>query len=241
MSEVQIKSTGDSALTVEFENKISIPVNQKVHALVKNMEDDPVHGVIEMVPTYRSVMVYYHPEEICFHELKQIIQKRAASCRVSETESREIIELPVCYGGELGPDIGVVAEHDSLTEDEVIARHSGNLSFVYAVGFSPGLAYIGSPEPTFTIPRLKSPRVKIPRDSIVVWESQTTTIPFDQPCGWHIIGRTPVHLYDGEHGKGSYLKAGQWVKFVPVSYETYQEIRKQAEAGTYEPVIYREG
>lgn len=240
MDEVVIKPTGDSALAVEFQNIISISVNQKVHTLVKVLEEDPIPGIVEMVPAYRSVMVYYRPEQILYGDLKEAVLKRLDRCASGQERVKEIIELPVCYGGELGPDIGIVAEHDGITEDEVISRHSGHLSFVYAIGFSPGLAYIGCPEPTFTIPRLKSPRVKIPGDSIVVWESQTTTIPFDQPCGWHIIGGTPVHLYDRRRKQGSYLKAGQWVKFIPVPPEEYRKIRKQAEDGTYEPVIYRE-
>lgn len=240
MGEAVIRATGDSALTVEFENEISIAVNQKVHALVRELEAEPIPGIVEAVPTYRSVMVYYRPEVIRHRELRARILERLSRCHTGTGNVKEVIELPVCYGGEFGPDLREVAAHDGMTPEEVIRRHSENLSFVYAVGFSPGLAYIGSPAPTLTIPRLRTPRVKIPRDSIVVWESQTVTVPFDQPCGWHIIGRSPVHFYDARRRQGSFLRAGQWVRFVPVDRGEYERIRRETVAGTYQARLERE-
>lgn len=239
MSEIVIKPTGDSALTVEFENRISISVNRKVHALAANIGKKPIKGVIEMVPGYRTLMIYYQPEIISYGELCAIVKERSEECKVEVTGEEMVVELPVCYGGEYGPDIAAVAKHDRITEEEVIRRHTEQLCFVYALGFAPGLAYIGSPNPTFTIPRLTSPRIKIDKGSIVVWESQTTVIPFDQPCGWHIIGRTPALLYDDRRECPSYFQPGQWVKFVPIDEETYKQIHQSAMDGSLKAVTYR--
>lgn len=234
----QIRPAGDCAVSVEFENEISIAVNRQIFALEYLMAESPIEGTVETVPTYRALMVHYRPDVISFKSLcTALIEKAESLDRVSLPEGN-VVELPVCYGGDFGFDMDTVAKLEGMTPEEVAKLHSANLNYVYALGFSPGLPYVGCPTETFHVPRLVSPRVRIPRGSIGVWQSQTTIVPCDQPCGWHIIGNTPVLLYDERRDQPSYFTPGQWVRFVPISADEYQEIAARAQEGRYQPRIY---
>jgi hypothetical protein len=129
-------------------------------------------------------------------------------------------------------------EHEKLTKEEFIRRHSANLCYVYFQAFAISHSYVGSPVKQFTVPRRESPRTKIPRGSIAMWADQTVLNGYDLPCGWQVIGRTPVILYDEARDPASYCHSGQWVKFVPIDAAEYARIRKLALAGEYVPKVY---
>lgn len=143
----------------------------------------------------------------------------------SESASQKIVEIPVCYGGEYGPDLSFVAEHNGLSPEEVIAIHSGGTYLVYMLGFLPGFAYMGGMDERIATPRLASPRARIPAGSIGIAGGQTGIYPLASPGGWQLIGRTPVKMFamEGETGKFA-LSAGDRVKFVPISEEQYREM-----------------
>lgn len=250
-----IKPVGDCALTVEFENEISIPVNRKVHALDARLQALHLEGVVETVPTYRTLLVYYRPEAILYSQLAGKIRGLLDQPMSAQAQQGLVVELPVLYGGpaalddesvrydgwdglETAPDLAEVAAFEQLTPEEVVRRHTAHLHYVYFQSFAVGHSYLGCSQKSFTISRRKSPRTRIPRGSIAIWADQTVLNGFDLPCGWQVIGRTPVVLYDTRLPEPGYCQPGQWIRFVAITPEEYRDIHQQALAGTYRPVAY---
>ena len=144
-----------------------------------------------------------------------------------------VLEIPVLYGGEMGPDLPFVAEHAGLSEEEVIRIHSSTEYLIYMLGFTPGFTYLGGMSEKIATPRLKQPRVKIPAGSVGIAGTQTGVYPIDSPGGWQLIGRTPVKMYDPDRETPILPEAGQYIKFYPVTQEEYDAIRKEVDAGTF--------
>lgn len=236
-----IRASGEMAVTVEFEAEISLRVNRKVAALKHVLEQMQIKGITELTPAYRSLTVHYDPEMIRYGDLTEQLLKAAGKMDEEELPEQTVLEIPVLYGGEWGPDLVEVARHEHMEPEEVIKKHSSNECYVYMIGFSPGNAYIGNPEKTFTVPRRKTPRVKIPQGAVTIWESQTTIFPMEQPGGWNVIGRTPFRMFDLKREPAFLLKAGQWVKFRPVSEKEYGQIEKQLMEGTFQYRIWKKG
>ncbi len=149
-----------------------------------------------------------------------------------------VIEIPVLYGGEMGPDIQNVAEHNGKTVEEVIQIHTSEEYLIYMIGFIAGFPYLGGMSKEIATPRLKSPRVKIDGGSVGIAGEQTGVYPVDSPGGWQLIGRTPLKLYDAEREKPVLLEAGQYIKFKSVTPEEYDAILKAVEDGSYRYVVY---
>ena len=149
-----------------------------------------------------------------------------------------VIEIPVLYGGEMGPDIENVAEHNHKTVEEVIKIHTSEEYLIYMIGFIAGFPYLGGMSKEIATPRLKSPRVKIEGGSVGIAGEQTGIYPVASPGGWQLIGRTPLKLYDAEREKPVLLEAGQYIKFAAVTEEEYKKIEKEVEDGTYKYVVY---
>ncbi len=236
----RIVPLGDSAVTVEFEQEISQRVNAKVMGLFRLVEEAPFSGYRESVPAYRSLTVHYDPLQISYEEIAGILAEACRNVRTEEDEKALTLTLPVCYGGEFGPDLPEVAAFEGISAEEVVRRHSEGLSFVYFIGFAPGNAYIGAPAETFHVPRKKTPRLKIPAGSITIWQSQTTVFPMEQPGGWNVIGRTPLTIFDAKAEDPFLIKAGMKIHFVPVSEEEYRRIAAEVAAGTYRVKLTRE-
>ena len=146
-----------------------------------------------------------------------------------------VVEVPTVYGGEFGPDLSFVASHNHLSEDEVIAIHSGTDYLVYMLGFIPGFTYLGGMDSRIATPRLSSPRTLIPAGSVGIAGEQTGTYPSDSPGGWQIIGRTPVTMYDMSKAQAALLKAGDYVRYVPIDESEFHRIK--ALGTDYVPVI----
>lgn len=226
MTNVRFLTLGDSAIAVEFGQEIRLDVNRQVTALQKLMEENPVAGVVEMVPNYCSLMIVYNPLAVGYHELKLAVEKlldRLAA--VSEAE-KEVIEIPVIYGGEYGPDLTEVAAAHNMTEAEVIRRHAEPEYPIYMLGFVAGFPYLGGMDEAIATPRKQSPRLKIPAGSVGIAGGQTGIYSVESPGGWQIIGRTPLKLYDPEQEEPILLRAGQYVKFRPISEAEYKEMGK---------------
>lgn len=254
MSDFTIKPVGDCALCAEFAEEISIAVNSRVHALDALVRKTAIPGVVETVPTYRTLIIHYRPEVISWEALRErVLALHAGSGAVVETAGT-VVELPVLYGGkvalepgaphydgwdgrETAPDLGDVLAHEGISREELIRRHSANDCYVYFQAFAIGHSYVGGPEKSLTVPRRKTPRTLVPQGSVAVWADQTVLYGFDLPCGWQVIGRTPVLLYDERRAQPSYCFSGQWIRFVPIGAGEYARIRALALAGRYEPVI----
>ena len=191
MSDVRYLVSGDSAVCVEFGNEISPEINRKIRAFKIALEKEQIEGIVETVPTYRSLLVVYEPETVSFGELTKRfgeVMKHIGSVQIPPPT---VVEIPVLYGGEMGPDLEFVAEHNHMTPDEVIRLHTSEEYLIYMLGFIAGFPYLGGMNKKIATPRLKSPRVKIEGGSVGIAGEQTGIYPVASPGGWQLIGRTP--------------------------------------------------
>ena len=230
---IKYLSAGDKAVVMEFGNEISKDINAKIRNVVKSVEEAKVDGIVELLPTYRSLMIMYDPLKIEYSELISTLDFMSSKQVDNEEEKIKIVEFPTVYGGEYGPDINFVAEHNNITVDEVIKIHTGTDYLVYMMGFTPGFTYLGGMSDKIVTPRLASPRTKIPAGSVGIAGAQTGMYPSETPGGWQLIGRTPLKLYDSDKEPPVMLSAGDYVRYVSVSEEEYLEIKNQVEEGTY--------
>ncbi len=208
---------GDSALVVEFGDEISLEVNRKVHALASALGKASLLGLGEAVPTYRSLLVHYDPLHLSCDEVKAFVSEVLQDCEEKPLLEPRLVEVPVVYGGESGPDMEFVAEHNGLSVEEVISLHSGATYTVYMLGFAPGFAYLGGMPEAIATPRLETPHTLVPAGSAGIAGEQTGIYPIATPGGWRLIGRTPLKLFDPERDPPTLLKAGDTVRFVPIS------------------------
>jgi KipI family sensor histidine kinase inhibitor len=220
-SEPRLLVAGDSALVVEFGDEISEEVNRKVHALSYALEKNPLPGLGEAVPAYRSLLVHYDPLCLSWDEVKASVTDILQKCEEITLPEPRVIEVPVVYGGEFGPDIEFVAEHNGLSVEEVVRIHSAATYLVYMLGFSPGFAYLGGMPEAIATPRLETPRTLVPAGSVGVAGEQTGIYPIATPGGWRLIGRTPLKLFDPQRDPPTLLRPGDTVRFVPVSEGEY--------------------
>ncbi len=231
--EAKFLLTGDCSLSVQMGEEISLAVNQRVRMLFLNLTTCPIEGVREMVPTYASLMIHYQPEVLRFEVLKAEIVKRLDHLDSAEKESRMVKEIPICYGGELGPDLENCAAFEKVSVEEFIRMHSQHEYYSYMLGFAPGHAYMARFEEPFHFKRRESPRVRISGGSIVVQLNLSNLIPFDQPCGWNIVGATPLTICDYQKEDPFLVHAGDWVKYVPVSRKEFDAIKEEVKRGMY--------
>jgi inhibitor of KinA len=216
-SEPRLLLAGDSALVVEFGDEISEKVNRKVHALAGALGKASLFGLGESVPTYRSLLIHYDPLRLSCDEVQAFVLEVLQECGERPPLEPRVVEIPVVYGGEFGPDIEFVAEHNDLSVEEVIRLHSGAAYTVYMLGFAPGFAYLGGMSEVIATPRLETPRTLVPAGSVGIAGEQTGIYPIATPGGWRLIGRTPLELFDPEKEPPTLLKAGDTVRFVPIS------------------------
>jgi inhibitor of KinA len=240
MSEIRFLQAGDQGLVIEFGNEISAQINQKVHKLARALSLQALPSILEVIPTYRSLLVYFDPLQLSRLELAKLIESLLAiqdTMQASQTapESARIVHIPVCYGGEFGPDLDFVAAHNGLSIDEVIRIHTSTPYQVYMLGFTPGFPYLGGMSDKIATPRLEKPRVKIPAGSVGIAGSQTGFYPIESPGGWQLIGRTPINGFDANSPNPFAFAAGDYLQFKSVPLEDFLAIRREVEAGAYTP------
>ncbi|MBT9151823.1 MAG: Kinase A inhibitor [Firmicutes bacterium] len=228
---------GESHLVVELGSTIDLSINSDVHALAGALVALQPRGLREVVPSYRSLMISYDPLVITAPELRAICQGLMKSKAICRPHQREMLEIPVRYGGELGPDLDQVAEETSLTVEEVVAMHVRRAYAVYMIGFLPGFPYLGGLDPRLSLPRLKVPRTKVPAGSVAIADLQTGVYPLSSPGGWRIIGRTPLRFFNIAESPPSLLRPGQWVRFRSVSGGEYAEIADLVKANRFRPRV----
>lgn len=224
MQDVRFLMTGDTSVSVEFGNEISTEINARIRAFNIALKKKSVPGIVETVPTYRSLTVHYRPEIIRFEKLIDAMSGLMDSLSEIEIPPASVVELPVLYGGEVGPDLDFVAKHNGKTIEEVIKTHSEPEYLIYMLGFTPGFPYLGGMSPHIAAPRLTSPRVKIPGGSVGIAGTQTGVYPIDSPGGWQLIGQTPLKLYDAQRETPILLQAGQFIKFRPIEKAEFDAI-----------------
>jgi KipI family sensor histidine kinase inhibitor len=216
---------GDSGLLVEFGDAISPEINGNVRSFTAVLEMNPIHGISEVVPAYRSLLIIYDPARTSVPELERELLEIELKMTSMALPDPEIIEIPVCYGGGYGPDIENVAAHNKLRVDEVIGLHSAPDYLIYMLGFTPGFPFLGGLPDRLITPRLETPRVRVPGGSVGIANNQTGIYPIESPGGWQLIGRTPVKLFDPQKKEPFLLKAGARLKFRPVSPDEFNLIK----------------
>lgn len=226
MGNVRFLPCGDQAVTVEWGSTIDEHINRQVHAFARKVEALSHPAITEVVPTYRSATVHYRPEVLSYEELKQLLLSLTQG-GAEEGEELPVVEIPVCYGGEYGPDLEEVAQHCSLTPEEVIARHTAPTYRIYMLGFTPGFPYLGGMDPSIAAPRRKEPRIHIPAGSVGIAGEQTGVYPIVSPGGWQLIGRTPLRLFDPQREQPILLSAGAGIRFVPIDEETFRKMEEK--------------
>ena len=233
MAEVRFLLTGDTSLCAEFGNEISEKINAEIRAFNILLKEGGIRGIVETVPTYRSLMIHYDPGKVsCKKLIAQLTALTGQLDRIAIPPS-DVLEIPVLYGGDMGPDLPFVAEHAKLPEEEVIRIHSSVEYLIYMLGFTPGFTYLGGMSDQLETPRLKTPRVKIPAGSVGIAGKQTGVYPIDSPGGWQLIGRTPVRMYDPECETPILPQAGQYIRFRALDRKEYDEIAAAEASGGY--------
>ena len=231
-----ISPVGDRAISIDFGQVIDPTINRHIRQTIERIKALQLEGIIELVPTYCALLVEYDAMLYSYSEICNIIEPTLEEGMTNTTnELVTVVEVPTVYGGEFGPDLSFVASHNHLSEDEVISIHSGTDYLVYMLGFIPGFTYLGGMDPRIATPRLSSPRTLIPAGSVGIAGEQTGTYPSDSPGGWQIIGRTPVTMYDMSKAQAALLKAGDYVRYVPIDESEFHRIK--ALGTDYVPVI----
>ncbi|MES2693565.1 MAG: 5-oxoprolinase subunit PxpB [Verrucomicrobiota bacterium] len=228
-----IQALGDSAITISLGERVDEAIAARARAIAAEIERHRPGGVVDVVSAFASVAVFYermHSRE--FAELKQEIAALAARAdEATVAVAARRVEIPVCYGGEFGPDLGDVARHTGLTAAEIIARHAGGDYLVHAIGFAPGFPYLGGLPAELATPRRATPRPAVPAGSVGIGGAQTGVYPFTTPGGWNVIGRTPRALFDAGRVEPALLKAGDRVSFVPLAEAEFAAVAaKEVEA-----------
>jgi len=228
---------GDLALSVELGDDINREVNARVLALEYLIERQRVTGVTETVPSYRSLLVYYDPLVIGWDALTTALHALWREARPEVLPPARTVEVPCCYGGDLGFELEAAAEKIGLPADEVARLHAAADYYVYFVGFTPGLPYMtGMPERLF-IPRLVQPRTKTPPGSVSIGGIQCCIYSVESPGGFWVLGRTPLRLYDPGSTDPILLRAGDHVRFTMVTRPEYDAIAAAVADGTYTPRV----
>jgi KipI family sensor histidine kinase inhibitor len=238
--EPRFLTAGDSAISIQLGDEISLEVNQKVLALQAELTEHPIEGITEMVPTYASLMIHYSPEKIRRNQLEDEVRQRFGNLKTIERTGKVIREIPILYGGELGPDLELCAQLEHTTTEEIIRKHSQHDYYVYMLGFAPGHPYSARFEEPFSFKRRETARINIPARSVVVQQNLSDLIPFDQPCGWNIIGSTPLTICDYKKADPFLVHAGEWIRYIPITQKEYERIRREDMAGTYHVNIVRQ-
>jgi KipI family sensor histidine kinase inhibitor len=209
----------DRAVLVELGDEISPSINDKVRELFVSLDHLRISGVIDLIPSYRSLLVIYDPLKITMSELENQIAKTQKRMDPAHVPSPKTVEIPVVYGDDDGPDLEWVAAYHKITPQEVIRLHTQHTYQVYMIGFTSGFPYLGEVPEALSTPRRETPRTRVPKGSVAIAQRQTGIYPVQTPGGWHIIGWTPVTLFDPHAEPPSLLEMGDRVRFHAITAE----------------------
>ncbi|GIM28037.1 kinase A inhibitor [Clostridium polyendosporum] len=245
INSVKLSALGDSAIIIEFSKSIDLQTHHKVKALAAYLDEHPFPGMIEYITAFTTVTVFYDPLQVYNIDSQNRLNKNISNYKspyfIVESIMKEIllsvendinykpriVEIPVCYGGEFGPDLEYVAKHNRLTIEEVINIHSSGEYLVYMIGFAPGFPYLGGMSERIAAPRRQSPRLLIPAGTVGIAGKQTGVYPIGTPGGWQLIGRTPLALFRPKDDIPSLLRSGDIIKFKSISHDEYNTWKEE--------------
>ncbi|MCD8249995.1 MAG: 5-oxoprolinase subunit PxpB [Lachnospiraceae bacterium] len=240
MQNIKIVAAGDSSILIEFGNEINPEINRKITSTVQLIRAQQIEGIVDMIPAFCSLLINYDPRIITYDRIQSRMAELVKMDVKASAQKKKVFEIPVCYGGDFGPDIENIAANAGLSVEEVIKIHSSSDYLIYMLGFLPGFCYLGGLDERIHTPRLANPRVKIPAGSVGIGGSQTGIYPLDSPGGWQLMGLTPVKTYDPDRETPILLEAGDYIRFVPIDREEFDRIKELVDKNEYECVI-REG
>jgi inhibitor of KinA len=237
--EPKILPFGESAILIEFGKGIHPEIHRRVNVLTEYLDTYSLPGMIEYVSAFSSVTIFYDPLAVkkmhaeslhgqsilSFEILAPLLREIVAKLGSEVDVTPRIVEIPVCYGGEFGPDLEYVAECNHLTVDEVIQIHASGQYLVYMIGFAPGFPYLGGMPEAIATPRRQSPRMSIPAGSVGIAGMQTGVYPISTPGGWQLIGNTPLELFRPHDSTPSLLRSGDRIRFYPISRKEYETVK----------------
>lgn len=221
------------AVAVKTGDDISLSTNMKIRQLLFALEKENISGVTEMVPAYNELMICYQPWVVELKTLVDKIHEIGDQMEEISLPPARRVQVPVCYGGEYGPDLAYVAQSNKFTEQQVISRHTAPEYYVYMLGFSPGFCYLGGLDPSIATPRKENPRTHIPAGAVGIAGNQTGIYPLESPGGWQIIGKTPLELFDPDNPEPFLYQPGDIVCFHSIDTNTFQQIKTKIENRTY--------
>jgi inhibitor of KinA len=225
-SKMQLFNMGDRGLLLEFGDEISREINEKVRRMALAIQSEAVPGILETVPTYRSLLVLYNSLILCVRDLKKRLESIEEGLGQFPFPEPRLTRIPVVYGGKFGPDLESVAEYHRSAPDEIIRLHCSRNYLIYLIGFMPGFPYMGELPEGLVTPRLETPRLSVPAGSVAIAQKQTGIYPMDSPGGWQLLGRTPVRMFDPGKNPPAYLRMGDRVQFYPVSEKEFEVWRE---------------
>jgi len=214
---------GDRGLLVEFGDEISREINEKVRRMALAVQDDIREGIVEVVPTYRSLLITYNPLLLPVEDLKKRLKRIEEGLQQAPLPEPKLTRIPAVYGGHYGPDLEEVARYHQISPEKVIQLHCSKPYLIYMIGFMPGYPYMGELPEELVTPRLKTPRLVVPKGSVAIAQRQTGIYSMESPGGWQILGRTPVELFDPGRDPPALLKMGDLVQFYEISEKEFKE------------------
>jgi inhibitor of KinA len=229
-TEPRYLQSGDTALVVEFGDRVDARLSGLVLSLGRRVDAAAIPGVVEVVPTFRSLMVHYDPLRLTKKDLKRRLGPMIEGLEATQSIGRHW-RIPTCYDESVGLDLVDVAARTNLTMPQLIERHSATVFHVYMMGFLPGFPYLGGLPEELELPRRQNPRLKVPRGSVAIAMAMTCIYTQESPGGWHVLGRTPVPLWDLHRNPPAPLSAGDTVLFQPISLSEYASLSAEAAAG----------
>ncbi|MFC7395369.1 5-oxoprolinase subunit PxpB [Scopulibacillus cellulosilyticus] len=231
-STFDLSPLGDCAVVVTFGDEIKYETHKKIKMFMDLLKKEPFTGFIECVPAFVNLTIYYdpfvvyneHKKNSPFEVVSSIIEKKLKKIESDKELNHRTMSIPVCYGGEFGPDLEYVARSNDLTTEEVIHIHTNGEYLAYMIGFAPGFPFLGGLSEKIATPRRSSPRTSIPAGSVGIAGMQTGVYPISTPGGWQLIGKTPMKLFLPNENPPSLLQAGDMIKFYQISRKEYEEM-----------------
>lgn len=224
---MQIVDASDSSLLVVFGDSMSPELNREVVALFHALQTSAPPFVRDLHPAYASLLIDFDPLQVSRSEVRALVERLLCGSEQELQRESRLIEIPVCYGSEFGPDLADVAQHCGKSEEEVIRLYTGAEYMVYFLGFAPGFAYLGGLPPEIATPRLETPRKLVPAGSVGIAGSQAGVYAIDSPGGWRLVGRTPLALFDPQANPPACLQPGDRVHFAAIDCETYDRTARR--------------
>jgi inhibitor of KinA len=222
----RFQRASDQTLLIYFGSQITPEAHKQVRRLLRLLELEPLAGVRNFHPAYCSVLVKFDPLNWVHDDLEKILKQYVGRLQTIELPQPPNVEIPVCYGGDYGPDLVDVSSFHKIAPQQVIDLHSSRTYVVYFLGFVPGFAYLGEVPQALATPRLATPRRKVPPGSVGIAGNQTGVYPFATPGGWRLLGRTPVSMFQPERRELSLLSIGDHVRFKPISPEQFAAMER---------------